>query len=229
MTTTACEAVIFDMDGIIIDSEENWQRARLAVVAEFGGTYHAGVAADVMGMSPPEWSRYLRENIGVPLTEEQIQSEVTARLAQDYRRDRPFFPGAIDAVKAMSAHWPTGLASASGRDLIDLVVELAGLRESFSVTVSGAEVARGKPAPDVYLRAAELLGVRAAACVAVEDSSNGIRAGKNAGMYVVAVPNAAFPPAPEAVALADTVLARIADLTPAVVTKLFAAPADSRR
>jgi HAD superfamily hydrolase (TIGR01509 family) len=212
-----CDAVIFDMDGIIIDSEEHWERARLAVVAEFGGTYHPDVARDVMGMSPPEWSRYLRDRIGIPLDAARIEREIVRQLVADYQRDRPFYPGAIDAVRAVSARWPTAVASSSGRDLIDLVVSLADLQNAFTVTVSGAEVAHGKPAPDVYLKAAELLGADPRNCVAIEDSAAGIRAGKNAGMRVIAVPNAAFPPAAEAVALADVVLSRIAELTPAVI------------
>lgn len=218
-----CDAVIFDMDGIIIDSETNWERARLAVVAKFGGSYHGDVAGDVMGMSPPEWSAYLRDRVGIPLDAAQIEREVVHQLVADYQRDRPFYPGAIDVVRAVSARWPTGLASSSGRDLIDLVVSLAGLQDAFTVTVSGAEVALGKPAPDVYLKAAELLGAEPRRCVAIEDSANGIRAGKNAGMRVIAVPNQEFPPATDAVALADIVLLRIADLTPAVVEGLFGA------
>ena len=221
MGAHGCEAVVFDMDGIIIDSEEYWDLARIAVVAEFGGTYHAGVAAEVMGMSPPEWARYLRERIGIPLSDARIIDEVSRRLVENYRRERPFFPGAIEAVRAVSARWPTGLASSSSRDLIDLVVALAGLQDAFTVTVSGAEVARGKPAPDVYRRAIERLGATPERCVAVEDSSNGIRAGKNAGMRVVAIPHPAFPPAADAIALADVVLARIADLTPDVIDGLF--------
>jgi HAD superfamily hydrolase (TIGR01509 family) len=212
-----CAAVIFDMDGTIIDSEPHWDRARLAVVAQFGGTYHADVAHDVMGMSPPEWSRYLHDRVGVPLSPARIEREVVSQLVAAYAAEAPFIAGALDAVRAIAARWPTAIASSSGRDLIDLVVSLAGLGDVFACTVSGAEVARGKPAPDVYLRAAELLGVDPAACVAIEDSSNGIRAGKNAGMRVIAIPDPAFPVAADALARADLVLERIADLTPAVV------------
>jgi HAD superfamily hydrolase (TIGR01509 family) len=211
------------MDGIIIDSEKHWERARLAVVAEFGGTYRAGVANELMGMAPAEWSRYLRDRIGIPLSAEAIEREVVRQLVVDYERDRPFYPGAIDVVRAVSERWPTGIASSSGRDLIDLVVALAGLRDAFTVTVSGAEVARGKPAPDVYLRAAQLLGADPRWCVAIEDSAAGIRAGKNAGMRVIAVPNAEFPPAAEAVALADVVLSRIGELTPLTIAAAFGA------
>jgi HAD superfamily hydrolase (TIGR01509 family) len=216
-----CEAVIFDMDGVIIDSEENWERARVAVVGEFGGTYRPEMAQDLMGMSPPEWSRYLRDRVGIPLTTAEIQREVVRQLVADYERDRPFFPGAIDAVRALSKRWPIGIASSSGRELIDLVVRLAGLGDAVSVAVSAAEAGRGKPAPDVYLRAAELLRAAPGACVAVEDSSNGIRAGKNAGMRVIAIPTAAFPAAPDALASADAVLPSIVELTPAAIELLF--------
>jgi HAD superfamily hydrolase (TIGR01509 family) len=212
--------VIFDMDGVIIDSENNWDRARRAVVAQFGGTYHPDVPRDVMGMSPPEWSLYLRDRLGVPLDVARIEHEMVRQLVADYERDRPFFPGAIDAVRAVSARWPTAIASSSGRDLIDLVVSLAGLGQTLRATVSGAEVAHGKPAPDVYLKAAATLGVDPRRCVAVEDSSNGIRAAKNAGMRVIAVPTPEFPPAADALALADAVIDGIAALTPALIENL---------
>ena len=208
------------MDGIIIDSEEHWDRARRAVVASFGGTYHDRVAHDVMGMSPPEWSRYLRTNVGVPLAEDAIEAEMVARLREAYRRDRPFYAGAVATVRAIAARYPTAIASASGRDLIDLVVEIAGLGDAFSATVAAAEAGRGKPAPDVYLAAAAKLGVAPEHCVAVEDSGNGMRAAKNAGMWLVAVPNVDYPPDAEALALADLVLGAIAEFTPDVVERL---------
>jgi HAD superfamily hydrolase (TIGR01509 family) len=218
---TVCEAVIFDMDGVIIDSEENWERARLAVVAEFGGNYDPVMAQDLMGMSPPEWSRYLRDRVGIPLSAEGIEREVVRQLVADFERDRPFFPGAVESIRALSRRWPIAIASSSGRDLIDLVVRLAGLSDLITVTVSAAEAGRGKPAPDVYLRAAELLRAAPRGCAAVEDSSNGIRAGKNAGMRVIAIPTAAFPAAPDALAQADVVLRSIVDLTPEVIEAAF--------
>lgn len=221
MPLDLCQAVIFDMDGIIIDSEEVWERARLAVVAEFGGTYHPDVPRDVMGMTSSEWSHYLRDRVGIPLSPEAIEREVIRRLVAEYERDPPFFPGAVAVVRTMGERWPTGIASSSGRELIDLVVALAGLGDSLRVTVSAGEVGRGKPAPDVYLRAAERLGADPRACVAIEDSSNGIRAGKAAGMRVVAVPHPLFPVAPDALTSADRILGRIAEFTPAVVEGLF--------
>lgn len=218
---SAVGAVIFDMDGIIVDSERSWEAARLAVVAEFGGTYHPAMVRDLMGMTPPEWSRYLHDRVGIPLSPARIEVEIVRRMVAALKRDRPFFPGAIEAVRAVGARWPTGLASSSGRDIIDLVVGLADLREVFTVTVSAAETGRGKPAPDVYLRTAELLGVDPHGCVAIEDSSNGIHSGKNAGMRVIAIPTTDFPPAAGALALADAVLDSIRGLTPAFIESVF--------
>ncbi len=220
--TNVREAIIFDMDGIIIDSEETWQRARLAVVAEYGGTYHDGVAEDVMGMSPGEWSRYMRENIGVPLEDDRIRAEVMTTLERQYRATRPFFPGAVETVKALAKRWPVGLASASARELIDLVAELGGLGDTFSVTLSTSEAGRGKPSPDVYLEAARRLGIDPAHGIAVEDSSNGIRSANAAGLKVVGIPTPAFPLAPDALAMLDIRLSGIRELTPDVVATLFA-------
>lgn len=219
---SAVAAVIFDMDGIIINSEESWEAARLAVVAQFGGDYHPSMVRDLMGMTPPEWSRYLHDRVGIPLSPARIEAEIMRHMVPALRRDRPFFPGAIDAVRALSARWPTGLASSSGRDLIDLVVGLADLRDAFAVTLSAAESGRGKPAPDVYLRAAALLDADPRGCVAIEDSTNGIHAGKNAGMRVIAIPTTDFPPAADALVLADAVLDNIRELTPAFIEGLFA-------
>ncbi len=212
------------MDGVLIDSEEHWEAARRLLVATCGGVYSDHVATDVMGMTTAEWAQYLRTTVGVPLDEREIARRMIEFMSAAYRRERPFFPGVCEVVREMARHWPVGLASASGRELIDVVVDLAGLSTVFGVTVSAAEAGRGKPAPDVYLKAATLLGVDPARCLAVEDSSNGIRAGWNAGMRVVAVPTLDFPPAPAALALADVALARLTELTPPLVVELFGRP-----
>jgi len=220
----ACAAIIFDMDGVLIDSEEHWDAARRALVDAHGGTYRDSVAKDVMGMNAAEWSRYLRRSVGVPLEESEIRRWMFAHLEAAYARAQPFFPGASSVVRELAKQWPVGLASASSRELIDFVVGLAGLAAVFRVTVSADEAGRGKPAPDVYLKAAAELGVQPALCLAVEDSSNGIRAARNAGMRVVAIPTADYPPTAEALALANATLARLLDLTPKFVTELFDRP-----
>lgn len=214
MTVPRVSAVIFDMDGVLIDSEQIWERVRREYVPETGGTYSEEITNAVMGMSAPEWSEYLRAEAGVKRTAQQINDDVVARIAASYRSQLPLFPGTLRAVRRIAELVPIAVASSSNRTLIDLVLKLAGLADAFAATVSAEEVGRGKPAPDVYLRAAEKLGVSATACGAVEDSSNGIRAAHAAGCYVVALPHPQFPPSPDALALADVTLSGISAVSP---------------
>jgi HAD superfamily hydrolase (TIGR01509 family) len=189
-------------------------------VREQGGTWTESATRDMMGMSSPEWSRYLADELGVELPPEEISELVLARVLAGYREELPLLPGAVEAVESMAARWPLGLASSSNREAIDLVLELSGLGRHFAVALSSEEADRGKPAPDVYLEAARRLGIAAQACVAVEDSESGIRSAHAAGMGVIAVPNAEFPPAEAAVALADRVVGSLAELSPALVESL---------
>ena len=210
------EAVIFDLDGVILDSEELWDEVREALAHERGGRWHEGAQADMMGMSSREWSVYMHERIGLPEPPEEISREVVRRMLERYRRELPLIPGAVEAVGRLAARWPLALASSSNRELIDAALEASGLAH-FQVTVSSEEVARGKPAPDVYLEAARRLEVAPENCAAVEDSHNGIRSAKAAGMRTIAIPNRRFPPGEDALAEADAVLDSIAELTPEVV------------
>jgi HAD superfamily hydrolase (TIGR01509 family) len=171
----------------------------------------------MMGMSSPEWSRYMHDVVGLAEPPEEINAEVVRRLEAVYREELPLLDGAVEAVEALAARWPLGLASSSNRELIDLVLRVSGLERWFAATVSSEEVPRGKPAPDVYLEAARRLGVPPGRCTAVEDSENGIRSAKAAGMRVVAIPNPQYPPAEDALAAADVVLPAVAALTPAAV------------
>jgi HAD superfamily hydrolase (TIGR01509 family) len=207
------DAVVFDLDGILIHSEEVWDSVREGFVRERGGRYDDEVQRAMMGMSSAEWSRYLHEHAGVPDEPEEINAEVVRRMLDAYREDLPLIDGAVEAVHRLEARWPLGLASSSNRPLIDTVLELAGLTASFRVTVSSEEVSRGKPAPDVYLEAARRLGFLPEACAAVEDSHSGIASAHAAGMRVVAIPNASYPPGDDALAAADLVLGSIAELT----------------
>ncbi|MGB2952945.1 MAG: HAD family phosphatase [Gaiellaceae bacterium] len=211
------EAVVFDLDGVLLDTEQVWDEVREELTRERGGHWHAAAQRDMMGMSSPEWSRYMHERLGVPDPPEEISAEVVRRLEQRYRKRLPLIPGAREAVKRLGARWPLGLASSSNRELIDLALELMGVDSLFSATVSSEEVERGKPAPDVYLEAARRLGVEPTASAAIEDSHNGIRSANAAGMRVVAIPNTHFPPDPEALALADVVLGSLDELTPETV------------
>src|SRR5919204_3475216 len=194
MTARELDAVVFDLDGVLVDSERAWDGARRTVVGEAGGRWRPEATRAMMGMSSPEWSRYLRDERAVPLTAEEINDRVVSRLLETYERDLPLLPGAVAAVKRLAARWPLGLASSANRPVIDLVLAASGLTESFAATVSGDEVRRGKPAPDVYLAAASKLGVDPARVAAIEDSTNGLRSAPAAKMVVVGLPNQGFPP-----------------------------------
>jgi HAD superfamily hydrolase (TIGR01509 family) len=207
------EAVVFDLDGVLIQTEEVWDEVREQYVRERGGRYDAEAQRAMMGMSSTEWSRFLHDELGVPDEPEAISAEVVRRMEARYRERLPLIDGAVEAVQRLAARWPLGLASSSNRPLIDAVLELAGLAEYFRATVSSEEVARGKPAPDVYLETARRLGVAPDRCAAIEDSHSGIRSAKAAGMRVLAIPNPSFPPGDDALSLADDVLGSLAELT----------------
>jgi HAD superfamily hydrolase (TIGR01509 family) len=210
-------AVVFDLDGVLLDSEQLWNGAKEELVRATGGRWHDEAPTTMMGMSSPEWSAYLRDDLGVPLETAEINRQVVQRMEEGYRRALPLLPGAGDAVRALAARWPLGLASSANRELIDLALELSGFGDAFQVTVSSEEVERGKPAPDVYLAAARGLGVEPTDCVAIEDSSSGLRAAAAAGMTVIAVPNPHYAPAPDALALAAAAVPVVGDVTPALV------------
>ncbi len=208
--------MLFDQDGVLVDSEGAWDAARRAVVAENGGHWKDEATRAMMGMSAPEWSRYLRDELGVGLEAEEVSDRVVARLLAGYSHSLPMLPGAVDAVKRIAARWPVGLASSANREVIDAVLTASGLAGVFGATVSGEEVAHGKPAPDIYLEAARRLGVDPARSAAVEDSTNGLRSAAAAGMLVVALPNREFPPERDALDLAAVVLDSLDELSPAL-------------
>jgi HAD superfamily hydrolase (TIGR01509 family) len=211
------EAVVFDLDGVLVQTEEIWDEVREAFARERGGRYDAEAQRAMMGMSSTEWSGYMHEELGVPDTPAEISAEVVRRMQARYRDRLPLIDGAVEAVERFAARWPLGLASSSNRPLIDAVLDLSGLDRYFRATVSSEEVARGKPAPDVYVEAARRLGVEPRRCAAVEDSHSGIRSAKAAGMRVLAIPNPSFPPDEEALAGADVVLESLSELTPDAV------------
>ncbi len=209
--------VVFDLDGVLVDSEQVWDGVREELARERRGNWHPGAQRDMMGMSSPEWARYMHERIGLEESPEEINRIVVERMLARYQAGPPWIPGALDAVQRMAGSFTLGLASSSNRELIDVVLEAGRIAGLFRATVSSEEVARGKPAPDVYLEAARRLGADPGDCVAVEDSHNGIRSAKAAGMSCIAIPNAHFPPG-DAVDEADLVLGSIQELVPAVVT-----------
>ena len=213
------EAIVFDLDGVIIDSEQIWNRVRESLAKERGGGWHSHAHQDMMGMSAPEWSRYMHDVLGLSDPPPDISAEVVRRMEGMYRQALPLMTGAVKAVHRLAGRWPLAVASSSNRRLIDLVLDMAGLARQFAVTIASEEVPRGKPAPDVYLEAARRLHVDPTRCVAIEDSQNGFLSAKAAGMRVIAVPNRRYPPDRNALAVVSTVLDSLDDLTTDVVER----------
>jgi HAD superfamily hydrolase (TIGR01509 family) len=211
--STELTAVVFDLDGVLIQTEEIWDEVRGDYVVRLGGRYDEEAQRAMMGMSSKEWSVYLADDLGVPRTAEQVNDDIVELMAASYREHLPLIDGARQAVDRLAARWPLAVASSSNRPLIDLVLELSSLARYFRATVSSEEVPRGKPAPDVYLEACRRLGARPTQTAAVEDSHAGIGSAKAAGMRVIAIPDPAFPPGDEALANADLVLGSLSSLT----------------
>jgi HAD superfamily hydrolase (TIGR01509 family) len=213
VTGLVISAVVFDLDGVLLESEQLWDEARREVVADHNGTWREGATAAMQGMSSLEWSSYLRDELGVDLAPDRIVELVIEKLFQRYDRRLPLVPGATEAVRRIGQRWPLALASSSNRVVIDKVLTVAGLRDAFQVTVSSEEVPRGKPAPDVYLEAVRRLGPQPNECAAVEDSANGIRSAEAAGLHVVAIPNHDFPPPDSVLMTADVVVSSVWELS----------------
>lgn len=203
----AVNAVVFDMDGVIVETEHVWDEVREELVRDWGGRHVLTAQVDMMGMSSPEWSTYLHEVVGLQRTPPEINDEVVRRMLARYAVELPVVEGALEAIVELSDRGlPLAVASSSNRPLIDGVLRALGVTERFAVTVSSEEVPRGKPSPDVYLEAARRLEVEPSTCVAIEDSTNGIKAAHAAGMRVFAYPNRHYRPADDALALAAGVL-----------------------
>jgi HAD superfamily hydrolase (TIGR01509 family) len=214
------EAVVFDLDGVLVDSEPVWEQVRRQVVAENGGHWAADAQRRLMGMSTGEWARYLSEDLGVGLPPETVATMVIERMAARYKDQLPLMPGAVEAVRSLAARWPLGLASSSPPSLIQTVLDAASLRSSFVTALSTEQVAHGKPAPDIYLAVAAQLGHQPERCAAVEDSSNGLRSAAAARLHVIAIPHPRYPPDPDALELAGVVLTSLTELTPGTITAL---------
>ena len=202
-------AVIFDMDGLLIDSEPKWDQARADMAARLGKSWNEDDHAAVMGVSTEEWARYMRDRWGLETSLDDIIQEVVERMRGIYNEQIPFREGAVKAVDSAAAHYRTALASGSERSLIDLVTSSPELSGKLEVILSADQVERGKPHPDVYLETAKRLGVDPERCVCLEDSKNGVLSGLNAGMKVIAIPDERFPVDEEILARADAVLASL--------------------
>jgi HAD superfamily hydrolase (TIGR01509 family) len=215
-------AVVFDLDGVLIDSEPVWEQVRRGLVAERGGHWAPDSQRRLMGMSTPEWARYLSEDLGVGLSPDAVAAAVIDRMAARYTEHVPLMAGAVEAVRRLAARWPLGLASSSPETLIQTVLQSAGLQSCFTVVMSTEQVAHGKPAPDIYLAVTAGLGYPPPDCAAVEDSSNGLRSAGAAGLRVIAVPQPRYPPDPDVLAQASLVLPSLAGLTTDAVAALSA-------
>ena len=213
-------AVVFDLDGVLVDSEPVWEQVRRGLVAERGGHWAPDAQRKIMGMSTPEWAKYLSGDLGVGLPPDEVAKAVIDRMVARYTEHVPFMPGAVDTVRRFAARWPLGLASSSPPALIETVLESGNLRSCFSVVMSTEQVAHGKPAPDIYLAVAAGLGYPPPDCAAVEDSSNGLRSAAGAGLKVIAVPQPQYPPDPDALAQASLVLSSLGELTTDAVAAL---------
>jgi HAD superfamily hydrolase (TIGR01509 family) len=207
-------AVVFDLDGVLINSEPIWDDVRRGLARQAGREWPAEATTAMQGMSTPEWSAYLADVVRLPGTPAELAEQVIAAVADRYAADLPLITGAREAVTRLAGPLRLGLASSSPRRLIDTVLDAAGLADFFEVTVSTEEVKAGKPSPAVYQEVVRRMGVPAADTAAVEDSSNGLRSAHAAGLAVVALPHDAFPPAADALALAAVQVGSLADLTP---------------
>jgi HAD superfamily hydrolase (TIGR01509 family) len=215
--------VIFDLDGTLIESEQIWRDVRHDFVLANGGRWHEGAAAPMIGMRTTEWARYMHDELGVTLPPNEIATRVVDTIAQRLR-NVPILPGATGAIERLAGAFRLGLATSAALKVAQTVLAATGWEKYFAVVVSADEVARGKPAPDVYLRALQLLDADPSSTVAVEDSANGIRSANAAGIAVISIPNHVFPPGADALALASRVLANLDALTPAVVRDALTRP-----
>ncbi|MGB9112157.1 MAG: HAD family phosphatase [Acidimicrobiales bacterium] len=214
------QAVVFDLDGVLLDSERVWDEARRGVVEQNGGQWRAEATGAMQGMSAREWSGYLRDRLLLDLDADRIVELVVGQVLARYEKALPTVPGASEVLEGLSRRWPLALASSSNREVIDQVLALTGWAALFRATVSSDEVARGKPFPDVYVETVRRLSEPTEACVAVEDSGNGIRSALAARLAVVAIPNRDYPPPADVLRRADRVVERLEDVTVALVEDL---------
>jgi HAD superfamily hydrolase (TIGR01509 family) len=220
MTGDSVQAVVFDLDGVLVDSEGQWDEVRRALADQAGRPWPAGATRDMQGMSTAEWSSYLTDVVGVPGPPEKAADIVIDRMAARYRSRLPLLPGAVEVVHRLGSRWPLGLASSSPRRLIDAVLDSAGLASWFRVSVSTEEVPAGKPSPAVYREVVRRLGVEPRRTIAIEDSSNGLRSAARAGLTVIAKPDPAFPPAEDALELAAAVVGSLEEISPQLVASM---------
>ncbi len=207
------QAVLWDMDGVLMDSEACWFESRIEFAERFGKIWTMNDQRVAMGRSTIEWAEVMRERLSLDLTLDQIMEEVITLVMDRLGERLPVLPGALEAVKLTATRYPIALASGSPTRVIDHVLNITGLHKVFQAVVYGDDMTRGKPDPEIWLTAADKLGVDVTLCAGIEDSGNGIRSLRAAGVYTIAVPSPGFPLSPDVLALADRVLPSLEHFT----------------
>jgi HAD superfamily hydrolase (TIGR01509 family) len=202
----AIQAVIFDMDGVLVNSEEYWWQSRVEFAEKLGKHWSFDDQRAAMGRNTIEWAQVMQERLQIDMPVDEIIEKVRGGVLTRLEKHLPILPGALEAVHAAALEYRVALASGSPKLVIDTVMSLTGLNQVFEHLVYGDDMPQGKPAPDIYLETARRLGLDPASCVGIEDSSNGLRALKAAGMHVIAVPSPGFPLTDDVLSLADRVL-----------------------
>jgi HAD superfamily hydrolase (TIGR01509 family) len=200
------QAVIFDMDGVLVDSEIYWRKSREEFAAALGKVWTTDDQRAAMGRNTIEWAQVMQERLSLDMSLERIMADVKARVIAHYEQRLPVLPGALEAVQTTRSAYRVALASGSPTEIIQEVMRLTGLDSVFEHIVYGDDMPNGKPAPDIYLETARRLGIPPAICLGIEDSSNGVRSVKAAGMTCIAVPSPGFTLPDEILKMADLVL-----------------------
>lgn len=214
-------ALVFDLDGTLIDTEHWWDEVRRGLAEGDGLPWPEEATPAMMGMSTPEWSTYLAETVGVQGTPQEVAARTIDAMAERLRREgAPTLPGAVEAIQRIADAMPIAISTSSPRRLIEVDLELMGVADRFTATVSSEEVEAGKPDPAVYLEACRRLGVDPARTAAVEDSANGILSALAAGMTVIAVPPHFHPPAKDVLGRCHAVIETLDELDSALLERL---------
>ncbi len=214
------EAIIYDMDGVLVDSEVYWDKSRIEFARDRGKVWTDEFQRLAMGRSTVGWARVMQDKLALDETIDEIIAEMKARVIAHYEERMPTRPGALESVARMNEHFRVGLASGSPTDIIKAVLSITGLDQIFEVMIYGDEVPRGKPAPDIYLEALQALKVAPANSLGIEDSANGLRSLKAAGMFAVAAPSPEYPLPDDILALADAHITTLEDFTVALVRRI---------
>jgi mannitol-1-/sugar-/sorbitol-6-/2-deoxyglucose-6-phosphatase len=207
------QAVVFDMDGVLIDSEGYWFEVRSEFAAARGKSWSMDDQYQAMGRSTRSWAEVMQKRLNLDMSLDDIIDDLRIRLLERYERHMPILPGAIEAVHLSASAYRVALASGSPTWVIQRVVQLTGLDKVFQAVIYGDDMVHGKPAPDIYLEAARRLDVLPRDSLGIEDSANGIRSLKAAGMVALAVPSPSFPLPDEIVKMVDLTLPSLEHFT----------------